>query len=66
MATVVTSSAMVLTSSTLTLMTTKNKTHSKDFRLRMGLREKGKKRINKGEERRMWKGWYVNKRDFFL
>ena len=49
-----------------TLMMTKNENCCKDFWPRMGLREEGNKRIRKGEERRMWKGWYVSKRDFFL
>ena len=54
------------TVSALTLMVTKNKTRSKDFQPRMGLREEGKKKRNMGDERRMWKGWYINQRDFFL
>ena len=49
-----------------TLMAMKNTTHNKDFLPRMGLREEGKNRRKKGEERRMWKSLYVNKRDFFL
>ena len=62
MATIVTLSATVLRASAPTLIVTKNKNCSRDFRPRIGLREEGKKR----EERRMWNGWYVNQRDFFL
>ena len=58
--------ATVSMTSAPTLMTTKNENCSKDFRRRMSLREEGNKRRRKGEERRMWKGRYVNKRYFFL
>ena len=66
MATVVTPSATVLVALAPTLMAMKNRNCSMDFWPRMGLREEGKKRRKKGEERRMWKGWYVNQRDFLL
>ena len=41
----------------------KNKTRNKDFRSKMGLRKKRKKRKMK---RRIWKVLYINKRGFFL
>ena len=63
---VVTSLMTVSATSAPTLMAAKNKSRSMDFRPRMGLREEGKKMRKKVEYRKMWKGWYVNQRDFFL
>ena len=59
-------SAKVFAASALTLMATKNRKYSRDFRPIMGLIEEGKKRRKEVEERRMWKSWYVNQMDFFL
>ena len=58
MVAVVTSLVTVSVALAPTVMATKNKTRSKDFQPRMVLRYEKK--------RRMWKGWYVNQRDFFL
>ena len=52
-AAIVTPSVAVSAASTPTMMATKNRTHSKDFRPVMGLREKGKKRKMKGEDKIM-------------
>ena len=40
-------------------LTTKNKICGEEFQSRMRKRKMG-------ERRKMWKGWYINKRNFFL
>ena len=49
--------------SVMAVLVIKNKTRNKDFRSKMGLRKKRKKRKMK---RRIWNVLYINKRGFFL